>query len=265
MAEEIIFEGPVQEEEVVENLSPTEETEADEFLRGVDEGQKPPKTPIPQKTLISLDNTPEEVLSLDLEGHTLFFEDEVGRFLDLEETIFQQLSRENKNRYLVSQGMNARLVRAQARPDLQATPGLKVTPGKSPVEKRRNTATARLHVEGVPGTHYAWPLASEVEEFEQEGYRVTTDPRVKTYGGDVGSTRRVVKNGEVEHVLMEIPEPSFQAGLKRDSEISRKRVKGTEEATKLDILRVGGMPLDEKSRVAGNFGMIFPNDGPSHS
>jgi len=262
MGQEVVFEGPTQEDsvplpEVVEEVV----NPVDAFLTEVEEAQKPLISSKPSKCVISLDFTPEQVISFDMQGITMFFEDEPGKFLDLEETVFQQLSIENRNRYLVSAGMNARLERAKAHPELQATPSLKVTPGKYPVEKRRNTATARLHVDGVPGVHYTWPLASEVEEFEQDGYRVTTDPRVKTYGGDVGSSRRVVKNGDVEHVLMEIPDPAFQAQLKRNSEVSKTRVKGTEEATKRDILRSGGLPIDENSRIAGNFGFITP-EGP---
>jgi hypothetical protein len=268
MKNEIEFEGPVQEISPnppspiakVEEVDEFVEGEAGEFLAEI-EAPKPLLPSIPSKCLISLDNTPAEVLSFDMQGITLYFEDEPGRFLDLEEAIFQKLNLDNKNRYLVSQGMNARLVRAQTHPELQATPGMTVTPGKYPVEKRRNTATAKLHVEGVPGIHYAWPLASEVEEFQDLGYKVTSDPRVKTYGGDVGTSRRVVRDGNVEHVLMEIPDPSFQSQLKQNSDASRKRMKGAEEATKLDILRSGGLPLDEKSRVAGNFGPITP-EGP---
>ena len=218
-----------------------------------------PKPPKPSKVVISLDNTPSEVISLEEEGVSLFFEDEPGRFLELEETVLQRLSKDNLLRYTVSSRAYEKQIRHKANPDLVATTGLTVEPRKVvPPVLRHDSATARMHVEGKPGMHYFWPLASEVGRFEQEGAKVTTDPDVKTYGKEVGSSRRIVRFGEVEHVLMEVPETANQARLNAIGDKSKSRGAKLEEATKVEILKGGGIPLDPSTKPSAPWGRIDP-------
>jgi hypothetical protein len=203
---------------------------------------------------VGVDTPITVILSLDADGSLLTFDDSLEGFLDLEEAVLDALGRENRLRYLIAAGTHARLVKEAANPESRRTKGLEVLGAHAP-------ATERLAVEGKrKGMSYLWPLASEVRTKEREGYKVVSDPNVKTFSEGPGTSKAVSLHGEAEHVLMEKPEAEVLKHLHEIGRKSRSRALGAEEATRRDIIASGGVPLDPEDARRGRNWSAVPKD-----
>ena len=209
--------------------------------------ETPTEKPAPKKFLITLDNTPSEVVKLDSEGHDLFFEDAPGKFLDLGDDVLQTLSAMTQSRYLVSYRANAKLRKKDEHPELFKTPGIEVSP-------RLASATSRITVKGKdPSKAYAWKRTDELQAASYEGWKVCQDPNIQSFGGDVGSSHRIAAGGETEMVLMEVPKATESAMLVRDADKSKRRIDGADKATIEDMVRSGGVPYVPRAGDKTNF------------
>jgi len=209
--------------------------------------ENPLEKPAPKKFLITLDNTADEVVKFDAEGHELFFEDAPGKFLDLPDEVLKSLSAMTQTRYLVSFRANTKLRKKDEHPELFKTPGIEVSP-------RLASATSRITVKGKdPSKAYAWKRTDELQAASYEGWKVCQDPNVRSFGGDVGSSHRIAAGGETEMVLMEVPKETESAMLVRDADKSKRRIDGADKATIEDMQRAGGLPYVPRAGDKTNF------------
>lgn len=185
------------------------------------------------RKLITVDNTPEEVLSYNKEGYLLSFEDEPGKFLVLESKVLAELSDRNRTSYMLSEGFHARRVREARNPEEFATPGLKVNP-------RLATATDRLRVEGGdPDKHYCWKRPDELQQAAYDGYQIARGENLKTFMGKGKMTHKVGAMGQDELVLMEVPQELHEARMKMNEDKSKSRIASVEKNA-IEEMRSGG-------------------------
>ncbi len=190
-----------------------------------------------KKEEISIDFTPQEVVSLDKEGYILTFDDMPGRFLDLKENVLNKLSKFNRTSYLVSEGLHARRKREASNPEDFATPGLKVNPGYA-------TATARLKVQNMtPGMHPCWKRPDELRQASYDGYTVARGKEIDTFMGEEGDVHKVGAYGQDELILMQIPEETADQRMKDVVDKSNRRSEAV-KSNAIEDLRRGGIPYD---------------------
>ena len=192
----------------------------------------------PENLYISIDNTEEEVLNFEQEGKSLYFESDLGRFLVLSEDAVVSLNRFNQARYFASFYLHQK---AQEMAKTPATPGLEI-------DGRYARASARLEVYGKnPGKHYAWIDPPNVRVREYEGYQVTNDPDISTFGSQVGGSHEVKVAGQApELILMETSKENFQKVRQIGEQKSRQRVAVEEDKTRAEIEADGGVAFTSK-------------------
>jgi len=196
-----------------------------------DLNEKSAKTPLVEKKMtITVDNTPEEVLSYDKDGYLLSFEDSPEKFLDLPLEAFRSLSPRSKASYSVSYTFYRKLLEERDHP-----------PSGIKVEGRGASATQRLKVNDPrQGIHKAWIRPDMVDEFQAKGYTVSHDPRVKTFGSDPGSTHTVSAYGATELILAEIPEKTYQADQEALADKAVGKSRAIDEGTQAALEKAGG-------------------------
>lgn len=183
-----------------------------------------------KKMTITLDNTPEEVLSYDRDGYLLSFDDSPAKFLDLPTAVYKELSMRNRDSYSVSYTFYRKSLEERDNP-----------PSGIRVEGRGASATQRLKVtDPREGVHKAWIRPDMVDEFQAKGYKVSNDPRVKTFGSDPGSTHTVAAYGATELILAEIPEKDFQANQEALADKAVGKSRAIDQATQAALEAAGG-------------------------
>lgn len=203
-------------------------------------GEKDPKTPkeatISTKTIISIDNTPEEVIELANQGVDLYFADEKDRFLELPSAAVESLDFYNRQRYFTARNiMHGNL-------DLSAADGRKYKP-----QPGRATAAQQMSVYGKdPRFHYCWKRPDELRQAAREGYVIAGDPTLDTFYGDAGSSHTVGLQGQEEMVLTKIPKEEFEASKAQAVKKSKDRRASVESNAIADILKGGGVPHKDK-------------------
>ena len=204
------------------------------------------KTKVDPRVNISVDQTFEDVLGFDEKGKLLVFDHEPGRFLELSEKQVSQLSYHNKGAYFVSKEMFRGAV-AEAEPDFLK--GLSIMQGASP--------TARLGVKGLrPGMHGCWKRDDEVAGCLREGYTVVQGDEVETFASRVGSAHTLGAKGNVEMVLMEIPQAAYMARIKAAEQVSQRRVKGAEATAVAEMRQGGGIPFESSDDTSGGWKVV---------
>lgn len=177
---------------------------------------------------ITVDTSIEDVLRLDKEGASLFFESKPGRFLDMQDG-YKQLSESNKRSYETASASN----RVECE---RETKNLKPSPVS--ISGRFMRATDKLTVKNKQkGRHYAAKRPDELPQFEDMGYsRLTPDMPEKTY-----NPRNVVgKAGEEELVWMYTDEENYQAYLKDVEEKSKRQARAPLDAAQKVFEEEGG-------------------------
>ena len=187
---------------------------------------------------ISIDHTPAEVLSFDKEGYHLTFEDDPDRFLELPLEVAQNLSRRAKEAYHSA----FFYARKAAEERLNPPSGIGVTPGYA-------SAQQQLKVEGGrKGMHRAWQRPDQVRRRLQQGYKVCTDPTVRTFNSMVGSTHTLgdMRGSEPEQILLEVPQEKFDAHQEALADKAVGKSRNLDEAAQSALDRMGGGPLPER-------------------
>jgi len=208
--------------------------------------ENPTPKPEPRNIIITVDNSIEDVVRFDTEGHNVAFDDSLGKFLDIPDEVLKGLSAMTQTRYLVSYRSYTKLKEREAHPERFATPGIEVSP-------RLASATSRLEVRGKdPNKDYVWKRTDELQTSAYEGWKVSSDPNLQTFGGEAGSSRQIAAAGKTEMVLMEAPKGTSLALQRAAAEKSRKRSDGVERSTADDMKRSGGMPFKPQA-VDKNF------------
>ena len=194
----------------------------------------------PKRKEISIDFTPQKVVSLDKEGYILTFDDTPDKFIDLSDNVVEKLSSFNRTSYLVSVGLHARRKREVEKPEEFATPGLTINP-------RLATATARLNVENMtPGMHPCWKRPDELRHAAYEGYTVARGEEIETFMGKEGDIHKVGAFGSDELILMEIPQELADQRMKDVVDKSIRRSEAV-KSNAIEDLRQGGIPYDPPS------------------
>ncbi len=227
-------------------MTPEEKKREAEDLKALEGAPEAPEAS-PKTMKVSLDTPTPEVVRLEKEGFSLFFEDEPGRFKELPSGVVGTLSSMNKSRYLVAKGAHARLKDQKEHPERFVTPGITVSP-------RLASATGRLEVRGKkPGMAYCWKRTDELQQASYDGWKVSADADLETFGGEVGSSHLVAAGGNTELVLMEIPEETEKQMLAAPAIQSKARAEGVEKATIEDMKRSGGLPYLPTPKDAARF------------
>ena len=194
--------------------------------------EKPTRKVIEKKYTVTVDDTPEKVLSLDQEGYLLTFDDNPDRFLELDLEVVQDLSDRSRKDYALAAYYSRKLAEERLNPPS----GIEVTPGYAP-------ARQQLKVEGGrKGFHRPWQRPDQVRKRLREGYRVCDDPDVKTFNSTVGSTRTLgdMRGGEPEQVLLEIPQETYDTQQQKLADKAVGKSRAIEESTKASLERMGG-------------------------
>jgi hypothetical protein len=204
----------------------------------VEEVEKPKEK---EKIQFSLDFTDDEVVYYNQNGD-LFFDPESFRELPTE--VVDELTRENKGRYLSALGtFKFEESRGTEKPTIELS-----------VDPRLAAASSRLEVSGKkPGIHYHWRRVDEQSQWRREGYKVTTDPDIMTFHKAEGNTHRVNYQGVDEMILTEIPEDLYKARQRAVSEKSRRIVEGAEATAAAEMRSAGGIPITPEQLNRANF------------
>ena len=199
------------------------------------------KEKMPKRVVVSIDNTYEDVIQYQHEGYSIFFSDEKGQLLELTTEQRKKLNPFNAKKYEVAKSI------VEGTLDLTS---IKTSHMKFEPKATFASATNRLRIEnGKPGMHYAWKRQDELQMCMYEGFKICQDPNVKTFGmfdedgsSLEGSTHYVKANGEIELVLMEIPQERADARRKAIEDLSKKRNAAVDEAIKAELEALGGDP-----------------------
>jgi len=190
-----------------------------------------------KKIFVSLDFTPEMVLSYYKEGYELFFESDVGRFRVLDDEIIEGFDKLTRSRYVNSFYLNKKAIEV-----------LKAPPSGIKYSSKLASATATLQIDNQkPDMHYSWIAPSEMRDAVTEGSRVCEDPDVITMHCNKENIHRVGAMGNTELVLMETTKEIANARLKRISDASRARKEGIVEQGIQDLRRGGHQAFNPKT------------------
>ena len=199
--------------------------------------EKPTRKVPPKKQIITIDDTPQKVLSLDKEGYLLVFDDDPERFLELDLEVVQNLSERSKRDY----GLASYYSRKLAEERLNPPSGIKVTPGYA-------SARQQLKVEGGrKGMHRAWQRPDQERKRKRQGYKVCDDPTVETFNSTVSGTHTLgdMRGGEPEQILMEIPQELYDAEQQRLADKAVGKSRAIDQSTQASLERMGGRLPDQ--------------------
>ena len=190
-----------------------------------------------KKIFVSLDFTPEMVLSYYKEGYELFFESDVGRFRVLDDEVIEGFDTLTRSRYVNSFYLNKKAIEV-----------LKAPPSGIKYSSQLASATATLQIDNKnPNMHYSWIAPALMREAVTEGSRVCEDPDVITMHCNKENIHRVGAMGNTELVLMETTKEIANARLKRISDASRARKEGIVEQGIQDLRRGGHQAFNPKT------------------
>lgn len=211
---------------------------------------KPEIRSLQSEMMATLDTSFAEVLKYDSEGRIVRFACEPDRFLRLNDAQIDKLSAFNRGLYLDAERTNARLVEEARNPRLVGD----IVQGGS--------ATARLEVlNRKPGTHYFWATPDRVQRaVSHEGYKVVDDPNLQTFSRGPSGTKTVAAYGEVEHVLLEIPQETADARLKAVGAESTRRHLGAQAAGMASLGKGGYDPDKDPADTKRSWETRVPND-----
>jgi hypothetical protein len=106
---------------------------------------------------------------------------------------------------------------------------------------RGASATQRLKVEDPrTGVHKAWIRPDQVDEFKAKGYKISNDPRVKTFGSNPGGSHQVSAYGTTELVLAEIPQSAHEAEQQALADKAVGKSRAIDEGTQAALEAAGG-------------------------
>lgn len=175
-----------------------------------------------KKVYISVDNTIEDVVQSENEGASIYFESDLGKFMELPEEVVTSLSKGNQARYFTSYYLWRKALEMEKAP---ATPGIQI-------DGRYARASARLEVGGrKPGMHYAWidPPTGRVKE-RYEGYEFASDENLQTVDKSASGIPVIHgRDGREELVLMVTSEENFEKSQRPAREKSKSRAAGEED------------------------------------
>ena len=199
----------------------------------------------PKRVFISIDNTYEDVIQYQHEGYSLFFADGEGELLILTDEQKKKLNLFNAEKYRIAEAIINKTL------DLSS---IKTIHMEFRPKAAYASATNRMRIEnGRPGMHYAWKRPDELQMCMYEGFKICQDPLIKTFGmfdengsSLEGSTHYVQANGEIELVLMEIPQERSDARRKAIEDLSKKRNAAVDAAIKAELESLGGDPEGAK-------------------
>ena len=165
------------------------------------------KTPIPQKHVITLEDSVPDVISWDQAGDTLVFDHR--SYLELPEDVVKDLKYENRNNYFLARGMRMAADSAPIRKKRKL-----IDPFSNIILRRVKDIKRRYRDEDGQEWHQAWIDPKNVDAMKGLGYRTVRDPE--------RNESKVIRNGDtVELVCMEVRWPMYADHLQAMSEKSQ--------------------------------------------
>lgn len=163
------------------------------------------------KQIIGIDTNVENVVRFDKEGAVLVFE-YTDRFLQLDQSVVDGLSRENKLRYSMAKELH------------DAWRGDEHAKLVEQFQVDRNlvgSARDKLKIKGAEGMHVRWARPDMIETYRARGYKILGADEAKSFLGPKAGHHEVGKLGQTELVAMGIPQEIYD---KRMQEAARKNV-----------------------------------------
>jgi len=155
--------------------------------------------------ILSIDNSPTEVVEYDEEGYDIQFDH--TKFLELTETVLRKLSYKNKKNYFVAKGMKDQLnkeVDPKDMDSLMIEDPFDVGGSNELVGQLRERKKAR------PGWVPKWKRTDEVDHAKRIGYREVREPKKgkdEKPGHESGECKKFTsRDGKEELRMMEIRE-----------------------------------------------------------
>lgn len=199
----------------------------------VEKAAPKPRKKVIKKVVIGVDNTPEDVLKYDAEGHQVYFDDG-DSFLELEDSVIEKLSIAVKQRYRIAEAI------ASGQDVLGvATAG---TLGYDPKEYniRAGSATENTTVYGKdPSREYHWGRPDKHNKHVAEGWEVDVDPSVKTRFSESGTQKTLGGEQKREATLYSRPKEVGKAFRAKRKEIRDGRLLKSQNTTKDAAARLG--------------------------
>ncbi len=186
-----------------------------------------------KKIFITLDNSVNEVLSLNKQGKDLYFEDG-PKFCRLGPAALKELSFDNTARY------NLAFVSTEMDKEAKPTSKLNITP-------RFATATAKTDVKVLdPNIEPCWKRPEETRMAEVAGYAYAVEGKhVQTFAANDGENPKIGKAGDPELILMYITKEKHQAMIKAASDKSKRRDGAVISGAKSVLEQMGGKPFED--------------------
>ena len=121
------------------------------------------------------------------------------------------------------------------------------------------SATERLAVHNQkPGMSYSWQPPDKIRQMSYEGYKVSTDADLDTFGKSPSGVHRIGIQGNDEMILMEVPTEIRDQRQRAIGEKSRQRAEAVEKQGEAAIIKDKGQVYRPKeSSLADNVNRKF--------
>lgn len=198
----------------------------------VEKAAKAPRKKVIRKVIVGIDKSPEDVLKLASEGHTLFFEDG-DDFLELPEEIVSELNGDTKKRYRVAKAIaSGEDVMGTAVAD---TLGFSVDYNVRPGSAGETTAVYGKD----PNREYHWGRPDKHNKHMAEGYEVDVDPSVSTRFGESGTQKTLGGQNKREATLYSRPKKVGQELRAKRKALRDSRLLKTQNSAKEAAIKLG--------------------------
>ena len=189
---------------------------------------RPPKLAEPAQTevfAVDILTAKQDILNADADGMTLRFDPQPGYFRELVEDEIRDLSNDNRVRYHTTEDVNRSLVQEASGRRPVGTSGLDVIPTRVTGD---SAARIQVHAsaEQKEKYHYYWAGAHEWRDLQKTGYSVVRGSEVETNCLTPSDTHQILRNGQLEHILLKCPTEQFDAHTEAVAQKSQERIKG---------------------------------------
>ncbi|MFH1626300.1 MAG: hypothetical protein ABID54_14265 [Pseudomonadota bacterium] len=194
-----------------------------------------------KEQLINMDFSDEDILRLDKAGFELGFESGLDGFKPMADKFIMELTKENRDKYLLSQAYYKMAQKAAANPKI---PGIDVWQPNA-------MATDRLEVSGKdPNFAYCWKRPDQLQTHRGDGWEPVRDDGIRAFYKENG-VPKVTLRGHTELVLCQMPKEKRDAIERVHQQKSRDRMSAVKSDAETEIKSQGGITFDPNNPRPG--------------